>query len=585
MNRKFLSIFLIFLFLFSNLSFVLADDDNSYSINHANIILDIKENGILHVKESLSYSFIGEFNGAYREISLKNGESVQNLNISTEGAYSRHEVVNEDGYYKIKIYLFEDEAMTQKIANKDVIVNIEYDYINSLKIYNDVGELHYKIWGEEWDVGVGEIHSEINFKSKDGVKYWINPYDNYASGNWSGNTLIIDSGYVSPGNYLEVRSTIPLSQFQNPIYANQINKDGLAEIEKVQEDYKNAYEFEETIFDIIPKILLLSLLLPIYLYYKYGKEPKIDYNGIYEREPPNNYSPIFVNAMFDGTIGSLNKKGFQSGVMDLINKKYLQLIHNDEKSIKLKINNLVDLSKLKEYESGIINILRDFEVDGIIDLDQMYNMLKNESNAKRFDEKYKLWVSDYEAMHVDNIIYKYFIDDGYTYLKVYSVILAIASIILIFFSMDSLTYSAGDAYFTGIFTIIVAIILFILPNKIFGKWTKSGMEENKKWENFKKYLNDFSLMKEYPPSSIAIWNDYLVYATALGVAKNVKKAMDFHLPDGSLENDDLYYYQSNNGSILLYSAMRTGFSTANPSSSGGVGGVGGGSGGGGGGAF
>lgn len=584
MNYKIIGILIISLFLFSNISSVCAED--SYSITNANFIIDVNENGILHIKESLLYSFDGEFNGVYREIPVRSDQAINNIIVTTEGAYSSYEVTNENGYCKIKIYLYADAAKTQKISNQDVTVNIEYDYVNSINIYNDVGELHHIIWGEEWDVDVNQVNAQINFKSSENIQYWINPFYNSANSHFEGNSLIINSGFISSGDYLEIRSLIPLNQFNNPTYANHINENGIAKIQDIQYNYQKTAEFENTIFSIVPIILLLSLVIPVVIYFKFGREPKISYNAIYEREPPSNDSPIFVNAMFDGNVGSIDKKAFQAEVMNLINKKYLKLSSDSkDKKVKLEVNNEADLSSLKDYEMDVLNIMKFFSRDGIIDFNKMDNLLSNESVAKAFREKYNLWEKDYKSIHVESVIDNYFIDSGHVYFQVYAAILFVVSLITIGLGAFSSTPAGLTTIFIAIPFIILAIILFFLPNRIAGRWTEYGMEENEKWQKFKKYLNDFSLMKEYPPSSIAIWEQYLVYATALGVAKNVKKAMEFHLPAEYLENNDVYYYNSYGGSLLLYSAMSKGFASDSSGSSGGFGGAGGGSGGGGGGAF
>ncbi len=108
------------------------------------------------------------------------------------------------------------------------------------------------------------------------------------------------------------------------------------------------------------------------------------------------------------------------------------------------------------------------------------------------------------------------------------------------------------------------------------------MLKHKQWDNFKKYLNDFSLIKEYPPESIVIWNKYLVYATALGVADNVQKAMKELVPESYIDDDELYRFRFYGGYMIFASSFSTASSTVSPDS---PGGVGGGSGGGGGGAF
>jgi uncharacterized membrane protein len=47
--------------------------------------------------------------------------------------------------------------------------------------------------------------------------------------------------------------------------------------------------------------------------------------------------------------------------------------------------------------------------------------------------------------------------------------------------------------------------------------------EMKKWKAFKRYITDFSAMKDAPATLLHIWDRYLVYAVVLGVAKQLLK--------------------------------------------------------------
>lgn len=85
----------------------------------------------------------------------------------------------------------------------------------------------------------------------------------------------------------------------------------------------------------------------------------------------------------------------------------------------------------------------------------------------------------------------------------------------------------------------MAILSFFLPQRIAGQWTTYGEEYDAKWQNFERYIQDFSLIKEYPPESVVIWNKYLVYATALGVAKAVLKVMEKSLPKDQIESSEI----------------------------------------------
>jgi uncharacterized membrane protein len=78
--------------------------------------------------------------------------------------------------------------------------------------------------------------------------------------------------------------------------------------------------------------------------------------------------------------------------------------------------------------------------------------------------------------------------------------------------------------------------------------------------SFKRYINDFSLIKEYPPDSVQLWNKYLVYATALGSAEGVIKAMENSLPTGELEGNDIYGLQKfDTLDNVMKSAIHTAF--------------------------
>ena len=128
-----------------------------------------------------------------------------------------------------------------------------------------------------------------------------------------------------------------------------------------------------------------------------------------------------------------------------------------------------------------------------------------------------------------------------------------------------------------------------MPNESTGRWTQEGVDEFSKWKAFERFIKDFSLIKEHPPESVAIWNEYLIYATALGDAKAVSKAMDAigPVPESSSAYD-VYYYGYHDGPAMFSSIISTSSSAAHPDNDfggGGVDGPGGGSGGGGGGAF
>jgi len=574
------------------------DDDRSYSIPYANIDLFVEENGNLHVKEKLHYSFSGTYNGVYRDIPLASGQKIENLKISTQGAYSSYQVNRNGDIQSLKIFLYSNSQKTIPVTDRDVDVFIEYDFINVIKIYNDIAELHYKLWGEGWDVDVGQVNSNIHLKSGDGVQYWLNPPYFVQNDNWQDGTLQVASESIPSGNYFELRMAIPKDQFAaDPQFAQKINIDGLPKIERIQRDYENELNLKTGLYSILAILMFLSIFLPVLIYFKFGREPKIDYRAEYERDLPTDDLPAVVNAIsgrgLGKRVGEPDMDGFRATIMDLINRKYLlmqnipsKLDENKDASLSLKINYDKGLNGLKNFESDVINFLREFEEEGIIYLDSLKHDLKDKSTAESFRDSYNLWKDNLKNEFLDDeTMNKIFLKKGDTYLKAFGIIGLIVAAITFFFTVSDPLPASNLALISSIILGFVAVISLIMPQKVAGQWTTYGEEYDAKWHNFRKYIQDFSLIKEYPPESVKIWNKYLVYATALGVADKVRKTMEMSLPGEELARSDIYLFHYYGGYVLLSSSLDTGMSTATGGGAGGVGGVGGGAGGGGGGAF
>ena len=97
-------------------------------------------------------------------------------------------------------------------------------------------------------------------------------------------------------------------------------------------------------------------------------------------------------------------------------------------------------------------------------------------------------------------------------------------------------------YLLGI-ALIWLVVDFILINRANNRisvYTQEGVDEQDKWKAFKKYMEDFSLLKEKNVPDLAIWEKYLVYATAFGISEKVIKELKIVYPD--FDNYDYNIY-------------------------------------------
>ncbi len=587
--KKTFSIILLLLILFSTLSMVSADDDRSYTIDQAIVELTVGSNGLLHVDERYDYSFEGKFNGVYRDIPLKSGESISNIKIAADGAYPVLEESDDGGYKHLKIYLYSDAAHTKGIKDCDVSVYISYDMQNVVTLFNDVGGLQYKLWGEEWDVGVGSLTAIINLPGSENNTYFLNPEEYTYSSELDGNTITAETTYIPEGEMYEALILMPLSDFDDATYAKHVNQNGRDMIMKNLEDSINGRNFWNTTFLVLGLLSILSPIGAAFTYFKYGREPKVMYDGIYERDLPTNDPPEVINALIENKkdIGTPNMKGFEASIMNLIDKKVFKIF--TENNAESDTNDLIltfnheKTDELSRSERIVFNTLSNFAVDNALNLSKLNGQLSSESEAKWFMSQIENWEDEVKnSINQD----EFFDSTGSKLIKIISGLGLVFGIIIgalgIFTNLANGIYAVAG----GVFLVIFSIIIKRLDDDIFGRWTENGRTFYLKWRNFKKFLKDNSLINEHPPESIVIWNKYLVYGSALGVADEVYKAMKLHVPNIHEFDDSLYMYHYYGGYYMMHHAFDTGVSAANPSSdSSDFGGFGGGSGGGGGGAF
>ena len=567
--------------------------DKEYNIIDALIDLTVHEDGLLHVNESYTYSFKGEFNGIYRDIPLKQGESVENLKVNIDGAYGNYEVSDDNGKKHIKVYLWADEAHTQKIHDQNVKITYSYDMKNIVTLYNDVGSLQYKLWGEGWDSDVNKITANIHLPGDKDIVYYLNPEYYNSSDSINGNTINIVTKNIPKDKFYELQVLMPLNDFKNAQYAKHVDIPGKEQIMQKQADYKQSVGFWGNVFNILSTICIISPFSLILVYLKYGREPKVDYNGIYERELPTNDSPAVVNALLNrSSIGKPDMKGFEATIMDLIDRKVFKIIIEESEHTSDLILEFDEsqYSELSIDEQKVFDLLNTFAYDNKLNVSELSSELNNEYNGKLFSEKFDEWkdIIEDECIGKDKLS-EFFNNTGTRLSSLFTGCGLVFAALLFIIAIFSSHPAAKNAIFAAIFLGIISVIVGLIPEDIFGHWTAEGRVYYLKWMNFKKFLKDNSLIKEHPPESIVIWNKYLVYGTALGVADEVYESMKLYKPD-VYEDDyyysDLYRFHSYSGLIILNSAFNTGISASTPSSDiGDFGDIGGGSGGGGGGAF
>ncbi len=575
-----------------------------YSLTDSNILIEITNSGTLYVSEDIGYKFKGCFKEVFRELNIKRQEDIE----FSEGLSN----YNFPFLRKIKakcepvctIYDrgYEIAGYFGQICDTEARFLLSYDIYNGISQGRDVAEFHYKVWGDQWEKNLNKLNGKIILPEGANLKntnVFFNPYGIVKDYWFEDNKIKFQADGLS--SYLEVRLLMPKDVFLKDSLG--VIKDFTkSEIINLQEDYESSYKNIRNFYYIIITLLALSIILiPWIIFNKYGKEPRISYNAIFEREPIKGLKPYIINSLCVGKLGKIDKNAITATLMDLIRRKHIEIeeitIHKKsffnskkEKDLLLKFkNNSHD--KLRKPEKLLIDFLKGFSENGLLKWSDFIADLKNYSKAREFVE----FQEDFDdAVHDSYNLKDFFDDRGNILFKTFCGIMIFLSILGMFIvhGLDSLNiypFLSKYPYIIGISIIVASLVGLFLSSRIFGRFTPQGYEIYKKSMNLKKFLTDMTLLKQYPPKSIILWEELLVYATLFGVAEKVIEQMKVTVDESMVRSSSLYPIYN----LYFIASINRSFAVAAstlPAGAGGSiggfggGGIGGGFGGGGGGA-
>ena len=366
---------------------------------------------------------------------------------------------------------------------------------------------------------------------------------------------------------------MPVDDFHNASYARHLNENGKEQVLKSINDSLNGERFRNSVLSILTFIPFLIPIGALIIYLRHGREPKVDYDGIYERELPTDDSPAVVNALVDSKsdIGKPNMKGFEATILSLIDRKVLGLYSKENSETETHDLFLTfdydSKNELSDSETIVFDALENFADDGTLNLSTLNDTLQNTFNAGWFADQIKNWQSHVLFEIDENGVETYFNDKGSSEmsgLAIVGIVFGIAIAAIGFFFGGTHAFTTIVA---GIALLVFSVVLLFIPESVFGQWTEKGRVFYLKWSNFKKFLQDNSLIKEHPPESIVIWKQYLIYGAALGVADKVYDAMKLQMPDVYEYDDGIFLYHTYGGYYMMHNAYYIGDNMGDPSSS------------------
>ena len=518
MKKNILRIFLFFLI--SIVSFAA-----SFRIEKLDIEANLQKDGSMVVSEAVTYD-IDEINGVYFDIDAKGFgelEYIQVFEDDSTGGFkevdsSNYEVSVSDELYRIKLY--------SKNHNNRRTFKFVYKLPEAITVYDDVAQFNRKMVGQEWQQGINYITAKViipvsaSYDNSNILVFGHGPLTGEVDK--EGNTVVYRLNNYYPGDFLEAHILMEpeiFSEYNKSKIVHKDMKQKLLDMEAKLADEANAerdkaIRQQEMINKVFEKPgLIFGVLSSIwgalmyYIHVIFKRKNKVKNSvGKYLRELPDNSSPALVGGFMTN---SINDNEILATIVDLVRRKVLTLENSDKNSIIILTGSTENLSA---QEKAIVDIyINDFGDGKSLDLKSFGFFQKVPMSVARKFEKWRAMVQS--EMNRKNLTYQGLGCLGVIFFAFFPMIFTFAGLVI--------GMITGNKMFLLI--VVMGIILFVSGAK--ARYPRKELAEAKdKWQAFKNFLSDYSQLEEAKITSVHLWEQYFVYAVALGVSEKVVKA-------------------------------------------------------------
>lgn len=452
---------------------------------------------------------------------------------------------------------------------------ISYRVNDVITKYNDCAELYWQFVGNEFEISANKITGTIklpaNVQHLEDLKVW--GHTKYLNGEVkvvSSDTVEFNLNNYKSKNYVEVRLTMPTYLFENISSENISQEEKIDDIIKEETEWANEANARRDRRNKNFKLLILATILVntsigIMFSKKIKKnkqfleknpnilpEQQLEY---YRELPDKEETPLeAVFILKTGYKQSCLPNVFSATILNFALKGYVR-IEQEGKTIKILLNK-IKTDELTGDEKKVLEILRAASNNNELTMAELEKYIKNYPSKlinlnSTFEKVSKTQASEkgkFDTNRFNKQIVYAEKNVGYIFILI---IIIIASIFTIGYAYKNVQGMLITCTIISLaFFIVVTIINLILNIKIttsFNGFTQKGINEQEQWKAFKKYMEDFSYLNEKEVPELVLWEKYLVYATAFGIANKVLKQLKVKYPE--LNNQDTI------SNMVLFNAM------------------------------
>jgi uncharacterized membrane protein len=274
--------------------------------------------------------------------------------------------------------------------------------------------------------------------------------------------------------------------------------------------------------------VVLTPLLLVFLYRKFGREKEYTVPEFLSFCPNPSMKPWAVNLLFKGDAIEFDQDGYYATLLDLHRRKLITIQEKPEgKGITITLNRM---ESEEPYEQRVLDFLQNVQESGTVDSDLLQQMAVQARSDRTMERKmlsYQQQLSGVTRRSDPRLVSRYIVDGRdhlFPLLFVGISLCAVSVMAVILYPVLSALLVPAIVLWAGM--IVQAGVALAFPSTLFGHWKDDRYKEKLEWDAFARFLSDLALIRQYTPSDISMWGEWLVYGTALGVGEKVERAME-----------------------------------------------------------
>ena len=403
----------------------------------------------------------------------------------------------------------------------------------------DASVFYYQYLSEINTMDVKALSIQVNFPvAEPELRSWLHVSQG-AVGAWSQSedkkSVRIEVEDISAGEYVESRMLLAKGNY---VASSVDNSMTAQQVEEEEQEWYDSYERERklrlavSILDYILAVLAVGAGV-FYVFYAKKRNQPIDLPDapIYYRDIPEGYtggevSPLYFYYSNENYID----ESISATMLELVRLQYISIVPDEGKK------NAV-ITVLKKDEEDELRTHQKYVIDMLLMVKPMgtgFTMKEFEKYAKTNYERFMHLVEKYKAA----ILNKSQREGAYRKnnparekAQKFSIGMIGAGVVVVLLSgIASFLVGAGMTFF-GAGLIIGGLIAYLCMRKAKAPLTLLGQKEYNKLKGLAKYMQEFSLMEEHEIPELVLWEDYMIFATAMGIADKVAEQLEIAYPE------------------------------------------------------